>query len=234
MKEDICTIPVNEVFAIKDGCPICRMRKELEGRALDFVLGAAMMETDVRHETNRLGFCPDHFSKMKESKNRLSFALILESHLIEIQNAVFDRCKPNLMRNPVKSAQESARVAADMFSSCYICERVERSLDKELNTFYKMWKDEQEFRESVATQPYYCMRDYALLLKKGEKLLDKKRFAEFYDSLSKVTSAGLSVFKDDMSAFCKMFDYHNNGTEFGNLRDAVKRAIAFLTGKWVE
>jgi len=234
MKEDICTIPVNEVFAIKDGCPICRMRKELEERALDFVLGAAMMETDVRHETNRLGFCPDHLDKMKEGKNRLSFALILESHLIEIQNSVFERCKPNFMRNPVKSAKESARAAADMFHSCYICQRVERSLDKELNTFYKMWKDEQEFRESVASQPYFCLRDYALLIEKGNKMLDKKRFAEFYESVSQVTRAGLSVFKDDMSAFCKMFDYHNNGAEFGNLHDAVKRAIAFLNGKRCE
>ncbi len=230
MKEDICTIPVNEVFAVKDGCPICRMRKELEGRALDFVLGAAMMEPDVRHETNRLGFCPTHFGKMCEKSNRLSFALILESHLIEIKEAVFERCKPNVLKSPAKSAQESANAASGIFETCYICERVKRSLDKELNTFYTMWKDDGEFRRNVVSQPYYCLQDYALLVKKGEKLLDKKHFSNFYTAMTQATSLGLSGFKDDISAFCKMFDYHNNGSDFGKLRDAIKNAIAFLTG----
>ncbi len=29
MREDICSIPVNEVFEPKDGCPFCRMRDML-------------------------------------------------------------------------------------------------------------------------------------------------------------------------------------------------------------
>ena len=30
MREDICTIPISEVFEPKEGCPICRMRDTLE------------------------------------------------------------------------------------------------------------------------------------------------------------------------------------------------------------
>ena len=30
MKETICTIPINDIFMPKDGCPICRMEKMLE------------------------------------------------------------------------------------------------------------------------------------------------------------------------------------------------------------
>ena len=32
MKENICTIPVNEVFEKNDGCPICRMRDLIEAK----------------------------------------------------------------------------------------------------------------------------------------------------------------------------------------------------------
>ncbi len=32
MREDICTIPISEVFEPKEGCPICRMRDTLENR----------------------------------------------------------------------------------------------------------------------------------------------------------------------------------------------------------
>ena len=56
MREDLCTIPINEVFEPRDGCPFCRMRDMLEDRMATYITGAAMMEPDVRIETNRLGF----------------------------------------------------------------------------------------------------------------------------------------------------------------------------------
>lgn len=59
MRYDITNIPVGEIFEEKDGCPICRLRNKLEQRAVEYITGAAMMEPDIRMETNRLGFaCP--------------------------------------------------------------------------------------------------------------------------------------------------------------------------------
>jgi hypothetical protein len=231
MKIDICTIPVNKVFETKDGCPICRMRAELEERALDFVMGAAMMEPDVRHETNRFGFCPTHFSMMAARGNRLSLALMLESHLIEIENKVFEAHKPSLLRGPAARAQESAEDARQIARSCYVCDRTALSLDNVLDTFFKMWKKEPEFRASVAEQPCYCLQDYALLLSKGQDALDKKSFPEFYEAVSGVARSGLVQLREDISGFVKMYDYHNSGADFGSLRDAVKNAIAYLTAR---
>ena len=82
MKEDICSIPINDVFAPKDGCPFCRMRDMLELRMAEYVTGAAMMEPDVRVTTNEQGFCNRHFKMMLKVGSRLSNALILESHLL--------------------------------------------------------------------------------------------------------------------------------------------------------
>ena len=31
MREDICSIPIHDVFEPRDGCPICRMRDMLKG-----------------------------------------------------------------------------------------------------------------------------------------------------------------------------------------------------------
>jgi hypothetical protein len=231
MKEDICTIPVNEVFEVKDGCPICRMRAELEERALDFVMGAAMMEPDIRHETNHLGFCPQHINMMCTRSNRLSLALMLESHLEEIDNAVFGSHQPSVLHSPASLATASAGDAGEITHSCYVCNRMNRSLDKELDTLFKMWKNEAEFRESVRNQPCFCLADYALLLSKGIKSLDKKSFPEFYEAVSSVTRKGLDGLREDISGFCKMYDYRNNGADFGNLRDAVKNAVAFLNGR---
>ena len=48
MREDICSIPVNDVFLPKEGCPFCRMRDMLEDRMATYITGAAMMPANAR------------------------------------------------------------------------------------------------------------------------------------------------------------------------------------------
>ena len=101
MREDICTIPISEVFDEKDGCPICRMRDTVEKRTLEYIMGAAMMEPDIRIETNRLGFCDEHLGMMMDMRGRLSLALMLTSHIEEVKNKIF---KNDLFGAKVKNA----------------------------------------------------------------------------------------------------------------------------------
>lgn len=53
VKETICTIPINDIFMPKDGCPICRMEDMLEKQYVKFITGDAMMEPNIRIETNK-------------------------------------------------------------------------------------------------------------------------------------------------------------------------------------
>ena len=70
MKENITTIPINDLFKPKNGCPLCRMEEMLEKTYVDFIVGDAMMEPNIRIETNKKGFCHRHFSKISpESRN---------------------------------------------------------------------------------------------------------------------------------------------------------------------
>jgi hypothetical protein len=66
MKEKIYTIPLMDAFHADDECPFCFIERNLEQHALDFVLGqgASYMEDDVRAETDKLGFCRDHYKKI--------------------------------------------------------------------------------------------------------------------------------------------------------------------------
>ena len=65
MKEQIYTIPVSEAFEARSGkCPLCLLREKWEQNELDLILGASMMEPDIRIQTNEKGFCNDHLHKM--------------------------------------------------------------------------------------------------------------------------------------------------------------------------
>ena len=63
--ETIYTIPVNEAFEASAadsscGCPFCTLYNKLEDDELELILGASMMEPDVRIQTNKEGFCRTH------------------------------------------------------------------------------------------------------------------------------------------------------------------------------
>ena len=64
MQEKIYTIPVTEAFSKKSGCPFCALKNKLEDDERELIMGASMMEPDIRIKTNALGFCKRHFDKM--------------------------------------------------------------------------------------------------------------------------------------------------------------------------
>ena len=81
MKEQIYTIPVNEAYETDCECPLCFLERKLEQEAVEYELGAAMMEADHREESNNKGFCNRHFEMMFHSGNKLSLALVLDTAL---------------------------------------------------------------------------------------------------------------------------------------------------------
>lgn len=226
MREDICTIPISEVFEPRDGCPICRMRDMLEDRMATYITGAAMMEPDVRIETNRLGFCREHFDQILDRGSRLSVALILESLLKEVENDVLPEGKADQ-----KTAVKKLLPAADARThSCFICENIEKNMEHLLETVINLWQTEEDFRKLYAQQPCLCFPHYRALLRAGTKM-NKKNFPAFHEVTASLARNYLQELEGDVTHFCRMFDYRNQGADWGNSRDSIERAICFLTSR---
>ncbi len=213
MRNDICTIPVNEVFETVDGCPICRMRHTVEEHILDYIMGAAMMEPDVRIETNRLGFCPDHLDKMMSRRGRLSLALMLDTHLEDVKKII-------------KNEQK----AKELEKSCFICEKIEWGMSRMIQTVCRSYETDREFRELFDAQNCFCLSHYNLLNSAADKKTMRKYHREFKKTLYDTTSTYLETLESDLKKYCSMYDYRNNGEEadWGNSRDSVERTVEFL------
>ena len=225
MEEKIYTIPVNEAFDESDGCPFCRLKKKLEDTERELIMGASMMEPDIRIKTNKLGFCKKHFSKMFEMNNRLSLALMLESHLDEVMNKTIILKDSIIGKDNTKKASENMQAVK---GSCYICEKTEEKFEKMMLCSIILWQNGNEFKEKMSKQPYFCLEHASLFLEYARVKLDKKSFAVFAKQLSDVQSAYISSLKDDVSWFCKKFDYRYDNEPWGNSKDSVERAIKFL------
>ena len=224
MQENICSIPVNDVFMPRDGCPMCKMRDMLERRKAEYVTGSAMMEPNVRVRTNEEGFCYRHFSMMIRLGKRLSNALILESHL--------QRVAEELVLTSPKGKFDKKRLSAlqSMTKDCFICRDIKYNMENMVRIVHAMWISEPEFRQIYSEQPYICLEHYSMLLEIDQKGLGKN-FDAFYQATISLTGNYLAELIDNVHHFSSMFDYRNEGADWGNSRDSIERAVEFLTGE---
>ena len=224
MRESLLTIPINEILEPKCGCPLCRMRDMLEQRTVEYIMGAAMMEPDVRIETNKQGFCKTHFEQMRNCKNRLSLALMLQSHLQAIQKNIFNR-------NSVfdKKTAKQKKVSA-INNDCFVCNKVEWGMSRLMVTFYEMFEKSSDFRDLFSQQDMLCLPHYDMLVSHcGD--MDKKYQKRFIDTCNDLVKKYLDSLESDVSHYCSMYDYRNTGkdADWGNSKDSIERAIKFLT-----
>ena len=223
MRYDITNIPIAEVFEEGDGCPICRLRNTLEKRAVEYITGAAMMEPDIRIETNKKGFCLTHYRQILGQRNRLSVALMMESHLEQLEKEIFSG---TLMG---KNAKKQAKDANSKLQSCFVCDQMNDAMDKMLATVCRTWEAQKEFRQLFEQQDCLCLPHFVALVEASAGM-SKKAQPDFNKEASRLAKKYLSDLREDVHYFCGMYDHRNAGNnDWGTSKDSIERAVWYLT-----
>ena len=228
MRDDITSIPISEIFETQDGCPICRMRDLLEQQMVDYITGAAMMEPDVRKETNKRGFCYTHYEQMLKKHNHLGVALMMESHLDSLEKRIFG----GLVKDPAKQG----KAASEALSTCFVCERVDKNMQLMADNLCKLWERERDFRDTFAAQPTLCLPHYALLTEAAGRTMGKRVRGDFCAAAGKLAHGERQNLRADVKHFCSMFDYRNSGdnADWGTSKDSVERCVHFFTSRYTK
>ena len=225
----IFMIPVNEEFdasrgKIECGCPICRLYRRLQRDELDIILGASMMEPDIRIKTNEQGFCSSHYAMMLVRKRMLGMGLILESHLAETKAKITAK---SIIGPPSSASLEKiSRLNRD----CYVCGRIEKNLSAMISTVVYLYETDDEFVKKFREQPHFCLPHYEAMIAYASKKMNKKSFKAFFDDAQSIESEYVKTLEADVSWFCKKFDYRYDEEPWYNSKDSIPRAIKFLTG----
>lgn len=225
MKETIYTIPINEAYDIKTGCPLCTLYNKLEHASVEYITGAAMMETDVRISTNLSGFCRKHYKLMAGQNKKLSLALILESHLAELIDECFLPDTGSLSKKELDRILTRLDKTAD---GCFVCDRINAHMDKYYRNIIYLWRKDADFREKTGKQDYFCLKHLSKLFEIGKASLGKS-YPEFFGQHMRVTEKKLSTLKRDISKFCKSFDYRFSDMPLDEAKNAVENAVEFLS-----
>ncbi len=227
MRDDICTIPISEIFEEQDGCPICRMYKRAEDRILEYILGDAMMEPDVRIATNKVGFCERHYDKMLSHRGRLQLSLMLQTHIDEINRNIF---KKGLFSSNAKKGEKAAKIS----DTCFICDKMEFGISRMIQTIYRTYEQQRDFRDMFNAQPQFCLKHFELLMSGLDKKQMRRYGGEFAENLTRITADYSKKLYEDVSEYCKVYDYRSAGERKAteDQLNSVENTIAFLTGNY--
>jgi hypothetical protein len=240
MKEKLYTIPLNDAINANDECPFCFIERNVEQDLLDFVLGSgsSYMESDVREQTDKAGFCRDHFKKMFDYGNTLGNAWILKTHYQKIIGEMQDQfkhfkpakssLKDKLMKPQSKSAIGSW--VAQKEESCYICKRYADTYEHYLDTFFVMYKKDSEFREKVGNSKGFCLHHFGDLCDGAESRLNDREKEDFYAVMFPLMEKNMSRLSEDVSWLVEKFDYRNKDADWKNSKDAIQRGMQKLKG----
>lgn len=243
MKEKIYTIPVNDAYAAGGHCPLCTLEATMTDNLLDYYLGPALMEPDVRKVTNEKGFCREHLMGLyNREENRLGLGLMLHTHttdLVADLNPGMSQSAPSgnarLFSGRQKDYRQALIAMAERIEqrtkSCIVCERLEYTMDRYLDVIFYQYFIDPAFKKQFDEGGGYCLPHVAVLLRGAAKYLNQNQAAEFVGILSAVQNKSLETLRDDVEWFTLKFDYRNHQKDWKNSKDALPRAIRKLGGE---
>ncbi len=239
MDEQLYAIPVNDAFDAECECPVCVMYASLEKNAIEFTMGPSYMEDDVRMETNKVGFCPNHVKMMYGEQNRLGLALMLHTHMQEVckQTEKLQKKGRSSGGGLFKKNSDGSPVSAYMRQlgkSCYICNRITGIFERYIDTIFYLFKKEESFRTKFNASKGFCTNHYAVLYDAAANYLSGKELDSFTKKLDELFLTNMERVRDDIEWYTDKFDYRNKDADWKNSKDAVPRTIRKLDSIEIE
>ena len=248
MKYHIDTIPVWDAIKLDGECFLCALKRKTELGEVDRYLGASVMEPDTRIQVNQKGFCCNHQRMLYAMDNRLGHALMLESHVSETRErlekivkevktsakgAAGASLKDKLTGkapNAAKCMEEAASALEQLTSTCVICDSIDENMGRYLHTFFHLYQHDTEFRKKLEGSKGMCIPHAAELLRLAAAELPGKALPEFADLICRLETEAFDRMQEDVSWFCRKFDYRYYDEPWKNSRDAVERTVNKLRG----
>ncbi len=234
MKEQLYTIPVNDIFDRDEECPICAMKKKLEEDAVAFTMGPSYMEDDIRLTTDRIGFCARHMQALYDFENRLGLALIIDTHMkLMIKNVEQLQKKGRKSSGGLFSKKDETPLHAfteQVSHSCFICDRIRHTFDRYIATTFYLYENDPAFVTKLKKSRGFCLEHYGMLYELAPSFLHGSVLEDFTVDLNRVFLENYKRMEEEVSWFIDKFDYRNVDAPWKTSKDALPRAMTKCNG----
>ena len=239
MKEKLYTIELMDAVKAGDECPFCYLERKMEQNTLSFVLSSSYMESDIREQTDKAGFCREHTKMMFQYGNQVGNAWILKTRFHRINQEMQRQMEhyeapKNGLFGRMKKTEESGSLLGSWMKrqrcTCYVCNRLSETYDRALDTFVYMIQKDKEFLETLRGSRGFCFHHFTDLLEACERKLGEKEKAEVMPLLFSLMKKNMDRVQEDIDWFIEKQDYLNADAGWKESRDAVQRTMQKLVG----
>lgn len=240
MKEKLYTIELTDAVNADEECCFCWLERKLEQENLEFVLGSSYMESDIREQTDRQGFCRHHTKMMYDYGNSLGNAWILKSRLEYLNKELVQQMKQYSPGKSVgfferlKKAETAGNGVEHWIRAeeghCFVCGRMEGIYERMLDTFVYLLRNDAGFGEKLVNSKGFCVHHFADVLRVCERELTEGEKANWMPKLFALVSRNLDRVQDDIDWLIEKYDYRNKDADWRNSKDAVQRTMQKIVG----
>ena len=233
MPTHIETAPVLEAVRQPDECPFCQLRRMIEQQTVERYLGGSVMEPDIRIKTNAVGFCREHHRQLMAQKDYHGYALMMQTRL----KTVGEQLAPSIQALSggglfeKKNLAAAQRRFAEASGRCLICENLNDSIARYMETFMKLYREEGAFRADYERGVGVCLYDLPLLLDKAQSHLPPQARKTLLAAVAKQLDSAFGTTQADLDALCSSFHYGSEHKNNPRIHQALERAVNFLRGK---
>jgi len=209
------------------------MFNRINNHAIQFIMGPAYMEDDVRMDTNKIGFCQTHMQEMYQEQNRLGLALMLHTHMQQL-NKDLNSIVKNKLPSPLFGKDTSGPLAKihtklnAVLDSCYVCNKVEHNFTLYIGTFLHLWSKGGDEAKLINSQKGYCLLHFTRLLDAAASKLSRSKREKFMEEVVQPQLAHMRQLEEDLDWFTQKFDHRNANEPWKNAKDALPRTLAMF------
>lgn len=237
MKYRLETIPVWQAVEEHSMCPICTLADRLETQYTSFYVGDSVMTPEIRVTVNKRGFCPRHFQQMIEAGNKLGLSLMTATHIealrekLSADKSVLARLAGRVRPRAVREYYRRVAHMRSRQADCLVCERMDHTMRNYAYTLARLHCDDDSFKEALRATGGVCLEHLPLICEVVRDALARGERKEFLNALYDLVDEDLSSIHSALGEFADRFDYRNSEPVTDELRAAVPKAIAKITGR---
>ena len=98
-----------------------------------------------------------------------------------------------------------------------------------VDTFFHLWKTEEEFRDKVRNGKGFCLEHFQRILREGKQRLNGAAYKEMLELLIPIERENLKRVEEELDWFIQKFDYRFQDEPWKNSKDAVERGILMVS-----
>lgn len=136
--------------------------------------------------------------------------------------ARFRRSDSSADKNPI------AAWTAFKDCSCFICQNIEDTFKRYVETFFWLYRQDNEFKNKILRSKGFCLHHFGILCNGADKYLNDKEKAEFYPAMFRLMDENFQRMEEDLVWLSDKFDYRNKDADWKNSKDALQRGMQKL------